>query len=300
MPNYKYLQESAGSGRINCNDNADEHNLTNELRQIVEDLAYLLGHSKLGDGLYPKSGPFGGILSKLNSGLEASKPADPAVGDMYLATDTLKIYRSFTAGNWTQVYPFGGFTNQILTSSASISWDMEDGNRATLIAAHNFTIKITKFTGVLKAILIITQDGTGSRVMDEIVTQKDDSIATTDVHIDTEIIDIGIDIPTGARIRFKTSDADLPDPLIVDTIYYAIRVSATEIKVAINKADAFASTAIDLTDTGTGTHEVQQLVKWPGGILGVLQTATGGEDIVKLHYKSSDEQWYAELVSNFS
>lgn len=41
-------------------------------------------------------------------------------------------------------------------------------------------------------------------------------------------------------------------------------------------------------------------IKWPGGTLGVLQTAAGGEDIVKLHYKSSDEQWYGEIVSNFS
>ncbi|GAI58276.1 unnamed protein product, partial [marine sediment metagenome] len=204
------------------------------------------------------------------------------------------------AGNWTQVYPLGGFANQILTSSASISWDMEDGNRATLIAAHDFTITITKFNSVLMAILIITQDGTGSRVMDEIVTQKDDSIAVEDVHTDTEIIDIGIDIPTGARIRFKTSVADPPDPLVVDTIYYAIRVSATEVKVATSKANAFAGTAIDLIDVGTGPHEVQQLVKWSGGTLGVLQTAAGGEDIIKLHYKTSDEQWYAELISNFS
>ena len=190
--------------------------------------------------------------------------------------------------------------NQVLTSGTAISWDMTNGSRATLVAEHNFTITITKLVAVLKAVLIVTQDGTGSRLLDEIITQKDDSIATTDVHEGTDTIDIGVDIPTGARIRFKTSVADLPDPLVVDTIYYAIRVSATEIKVAISKADAFGDAAINITDAGTGTHEVQQLVKWPGGTLGVLQTAAGGEDIVKLHYKTADEQWYAELVPNFS
>ena len=91
----------------------------------------------------------------------------------------------------------------------------------------------------------------------------------------------------------------MPDPLGVDTIYYAIRVGATEIKVASSKANAHAGTQIDLTDQGTGTHTVQQLVKWPASTLGVLQTAAGAEDIVKLHYKTADEQWYAELVANF-
>lgn len=190
------------------------------------------------------------------------------------------------------------FTEQVLTSGAAIAWDLKNGNKAILTAGHNFTITITKPSGAVDAVLIITQDGTGSRVMDEIVTQSDATIATGDVHADTDIIDVTIDIPTGARIRFKTTTT-LPDPLGVDTIYYAIRVSATEIKVATTAANAHAGTQIDLTDQGTGTHTVQQLVKWPASTLGILQTAAGAEDIVKLHYKTADEQWYAELVANF-
>lgn len=190
------------------------------------------------------------------------------------------------------------FTEQVLTSGATIAWDLKNGNKAILTAGHNFTITITKPSGAVDAVLIITQDATGSRVLDEIVTQSDATIATGDVHADTDIIDVTIDIPTGARIRFKTTTT-LPDPVGVDTIYYAIRVSATEIKVASSKANAHAGTQIDLTDQGTGTHTVQQLVKWPTSTLGVLQTAAGAEDIVKLHYKTADEQWYAELVANF-
>jgi len=190
------------------------------------------------------------------------------------------------------------FTEQVLTSGAAIAWDLKNGNKAILIAGHNFTITITKPSGAIDAVLIITQDGTGSRVMDEIVTQSDATIATGDVHADTDIIDVTIDIPTGARIRFKTTTT-LPDPLGVDTIYYAIRVDSTHIKVATTKANAIVGTQIDITDQGTGTHTVQQLVKWPASMLGVLQTAAGAEDIVKLHYKTADEQWYAELVANF-
>ena len=191
------------------------------------------------------------------------------------------------------------FTEQVLTSGTAISWNLGNSNKATLTAAHNFTITITAPSGALNAQLIITQDGTGTRIMDEIVTQSDATIATTDVNTTTEIITVTIDIPTGARIRFKTSAADLPVPLVVDTIYYAIRNSATEIKVATTKALAHAGTAVDLTDQGSGTHTVQQLVKWPSGTLGVLSTAVGSEDVIGLTYKTVDKQWYAQLAKDF-
>jgi len=190
------------------------------------------------------------------------------------------------------------FTEQVLTSGENIAWDLKNGNRARLTAGHNFLITITKPNGAVQAELIITQDATGSRVMDEIITQSDAEISTSDVHADSDVIDVAIDIPTGARIRFKTTTT-LPTPLGVDTIYYAIRVSETEIQVAETKALAMAGTKIDIENQGTGTHTIQQLVKWAGGTLGVLQTAAGGEDIIRLAYKPSDEQWYAQILSNF-
>jgi len=194
------------------------------------------------------------------------------------------------------------FTEQVLTSGAAIAWDLKNGNKATLEAADDFTITITKPSGAIDAVLIITQDATGSRLLDEIITQSDAEIATSDVHESTDIIDVSIDIPTGARIRFKT-DGALPAGLPgVDTICYAIRVTDHEIKVSDTKEHAHAGTNIfDITTQGTGTHTVQQLVKWPGGTKGVLQTGKGLEDILKLHYKTADEQWYAEaLIANLS
>jgi len=84
----------------------------------------------------------------------------------------------------------------------------------------------------------------------------DATIAVGDVDIVNDQITVTIDIPTGEEIKFTTTAADLPDPLVVDTIYYAIRVDATTIKVASTLALANAGTAIVLTDTGTGTHTV--------------------------------------------
>ena len=191
------------------------------------------------------------------------------------------------------------FTEQVLTSGTAIAWDLGNSNKATLTAAHNFTITITAPSGALNAQLIVTQDGTGSRLMDEIITQIDTTIATDDVHADTEIIDLTVDIPTGARIRFKTTGVDLPEPLVVDTIYWAIRSSENHIQVATTKALAILGTAVDIEDQGSGQHTVHQLVKWIAGTKGVLSTTAGAEDVLSLTYKTADKQWYAQLAKDF-
>jgi hypothetical protein len=101
---YKYTQESGTNFYVGTDDKADALEDTNEVRQILDDLGNLLGHSKR-DDLYPKNGTTGGYLGRLNYGFDASKPSVPVVNDMYLATDTVKVYRCFVAGNWVQVYP---------------------------------------------------------------------------------------------------------------------------------------------------------------------------------------------------
>ena len=92
----------------------------------------------------------------------------------------------------------------------------------------------------------------------DVFGEKDESITTAEVDITEDKITVDIDIPTGARIQFKTTDT-LPDPLVVDTVYYAIRLDSTHIKVAIRKADAMAGIQIDITDQGTGTHTIKRL-----------------------------------------
>ena len=79
--------------------------------------------------------------------------------------------------------------------------------------------------------------------------------AAADVDFANDQITVAIDIPTGEEIKF-TTDNTLPDPLVVGTLYYAIRVNSTTIKVASTLALANALTAIVLTDVGIGTHTV--------------------------------------------
>ena len=92
----------------------------------------------------------------------------------------------------------------------------------------------------------------------DVFGEKDESITTVEVDITEDKITVDIDIPMGARIQFKTTDT-LPSPLVVDTVYYAIWVDYTHIKVAIRKADAMAGIQIDITDQGTGIHTIKRL-----------------------------------------
>lgn len=80
-----------------------------------------------------------------------------------------------------------------------------------------------------------------------------EDFATTAVDISTDQITVTNDIDTCTELQFSSTGA-VPSPLVTGTVYYAINVDATTIKVATNPVNAAAGTAIDLTDVGSGTH----------------------------------------------
>lgn len=59
----------------------------------------------------------------------------------------------------------------------------------------------------------------------------------------------------------STSDT-LPDPLAASTDYYIIYEAANTFKLATSLANALADTAVDITDTGTGTHTLHAVQKF--------------------------------------
>jgi hypothetical protein len=140
---YKYTQESGTNFYVGTADKADALEDTNEIRQILDDLGNLLGHSKRND-LYPKDGTSGGYLGRLNYGVDTSKPAVPVVNDLYLATDTVKVYRCFVAGNWVQVYPEGGVT----TFAGLTDTPADYTGKAGEILRVNATPDAVEFSGV--------------------------------------------------------------------------------------------------------------------------------------------------------
>jgi len=69
----------------------------------------------------------------------------------------------------------------------------------------------------------------------------------------TDQLTIAALLATGLRARLTTTGV-LPAPLVANTTYYVIGVSATAIKLATSLANAKLGTAIDLTTAGTGVH----------------------------------------------
>jgi hypothetical protein len=126
LAQYTYTQQSGTGYFVSGADKSDALEDTIEVRMILDSFGSLLGHSKY-DTTYPKDGDITvGYLSKLNSGLDAAKPALPAVNDMYLATDTTKVYKCFVATNWVQVYPDS--TDDLSDNSIG---DLSDVNTST-------------------------------------------------------------------------------------------------------------------------------------------------------------------------
>ena len=87
----------------------------------------------------------------------------------------------------------------------------------------------------------------------------EEEFATSAVVIGTDKITVTHDIATGTEISFSTTGT-LPAGLELDTTYYAIRDDATHILVATTPMLAAASSQIDITDVGVGTHTIR--INW--------------------------------------
>jgi hypothetical protein len=73
---------------------------------------------------------------------------------------------------------------------------------------------------------------------------------------------------TGSRIRLV--GGVIPTPLLANTDYYAIVVSATVLTLAATAVDAVAGFSIDLTDAGSGTSTISEQSLLPTDPLSVL------------------------------
>lgn len=82
---------------------------------------------------------------------------------------------------------------------------------------------------------------------------------TTDICTWTTRVNNPGNILTGTRVRLTTTTT-LPAGLALATDYYVIKVTDSTFKLATTFANAVAGTAINITDTGTGTHTMNWLL----------------------------------------
>jgi len=81
---------------------------------------------------------------------------------------------------------------------------------------------------------------------------------TFTVDTGTEKLTLSNSYQTGDAVVLTTTNT-LPSPLAISTTYYVINDGATitTCQLATTRANAFAGTAINITDTGTGTHTLE-------------------------------------------
>lgn len=91
--------------------------------------------------------------------------------------------------------------------------------------------------------------------------------ATTDI---CTLVAHGFETGDGVRLTTTTT---LPAGLALATTYYVIRLTADTFKLAASPALAAAGTAVDITDTGTGTHSA--VANAPIGAILALNGAVG-------------------------
>ena len=89
------------------------------------------------------------------------------------------------------------------------------------------------------------------RIITSVAPSSTFTAAVTDIctAASTIVIETGIEVTV-------SSATTLPAGLVASTRYFMIYESATTFKLATSYAAALAGTAIDITDTGTGTHTV--------------------------------------------
>ncbi len=108
--------------------------------------------------------------------------------------------------------------------------------------------------------LILREDLSGYKVIP--------SSFTFDIGTDILTISnvLGDKIQTGSKLRVKSS-VSLPLPLINENVYYAIKISNTQIRLAENIDNAYAGIYIDLSGTSSGVLSIESVVDSPNIML---------------------------------
>lgn len=142
----------------------------------------------------------------------------------------------------------GGYTKHLLNASAYAV----AGTTAPCMLA---LIDIVGFYRVTTVTTTTSQATTNTLSQSDTFTAD----AGTDICTWTSTANIPSNILTGTRVRLTTTTT-LPGGLATATDYYVIRLSNTTFSLATTYANAVASTAINITDAGTGTHTVTWLL----------------------------------------
>lgn len=181
-----------------------------------------------------------------------------------------------TAGEWHSLARGGGnpgadalfntgtnLTFQPITDSTTSASSIQHGGSVS--PDYKYIANATAFSAAATTMpsILMLVDIVGFIRVTSVTTTTSQSITNTLAQFSTFTADASTDICTHSninlmpytRVQLSTSGT-LPAGLTTATNYYVIKVSDTTCKFATSYANAVAGTAIDITDAGTGTHNI--------------------------------------------
>ena len=177
---------------------------------------------------------------------------------------SLDVGVTTSVGNNSRIYLFG------FTSEDDVPPTLTQGYRIGARVSDKLYFKNTT-TGIEYSANILMSDGTTSSVKEYAVSSRPSSNQFT---LGTH------NIQTGEKVIILSDDGDLPENIVENTVYYAIRHSSTVIKLASSESAAISGTAIDAYE-GTSLR-----------ILSRVSDKIAGDVGHPVQFDVTNSQWY--------
>ena len=146
------------------------------------------------------------------------------------------------------------------------------------ISSTTGNLATSKANAIAGTKITISDDGSGTH------TIKRRSIESFTADPATEIVTIATqikDMLTGDGVEVSNSGGSLPTGLSASTTYYWIRKTNTTGQLATTRLNALASTAINITGAGTGTHSIERTVEPRYSCNGTIDTGRTPRDVLQ-------------------
>jgi len=239
-------------------------------------------------------------VNKIKRGLDASKSATPAVGDIYLATDTDKLYKCITAEAWTLLKNLDLSGNNVadLADVTSAGANIEDAvtkkhsqNADTDLDA-TFEATFVKKVDTINVLSDITSAGS---FIEDAVTER--HIQNTDIALGTQTEDLNMGTHKIIGV------VDPANPQDAATKAYADTKVATEVDPTVDSDEELKAILVDeVTKTGDFTAERMAIINNASGIIeeGTNTDADVADAVTKKHTQNTDTQFdfYNALASD--
>jgi len=299
MARYKFTQESGTNFKVNTSDKCDAIEDTNEVRQVLDDLGELLGHTKF-DDLYPKDGTTGGTIYLEKSKFNAT--AAPTVnndidegykpGSLWVDVTNDKGYvcldNTDGAAVWTEIT--GAGTSLPVVDTTGIAKGSVDATKIVRLEVDGLTTGTTRVLTVPDKDMTIADNADLAAKLANIV---EDTTPQLGGDLDAQANHIGF---TQQTITYNVTTT---------TVDWGAGNKATVTLTGNVGTMAFTNPAkvsnllLKIVQDATGSRLVTAWdadVKWVGGVAPTLTTTANAIDVISFYFDGTNYFGVASLA----